>query len=79
MNTNFLKKQMDMDAVTNGILSSDQSETGKFKLVHHSTASVITLIMDAKNGFIGGTEFWMDYEEFKELCNFIKKLSDDKK
>lgn len=58
------------------MVSKSESDKETFKFIHHSTSSVIQLQMKNDNGLF--TEFWMNYEEFDELCNLINKLSENK-
>lgn len=57
-----------------------EKEVGKVKLVHHSTSSVVQIIVTDREEYMPGhfreetNELWIDYNQFEDLKNVIKEL-----
>lgn len=45
------------------------SENGDVKLIHHSTASIIQIVVTDEHGT---SELWLDYYQFEQLKKAIK-------
>lgn len=54
-------------------LVTSETESGTFDFIHHSTSSTVQLMKFNAEG--KESEIWMDYYEWKELCDFIKDLT----
>lgn len=55
-------------------------ELGNVKIVHHSTSSVVQIIVKDREEYIPGhireetNELWLDYDQFENLKSVIKQL-----
>lgn len=56
-------------------LINSETDSGTFDFIHHSTSSTVQLMKFNSEGE-KESEIRMDYFEFGELCDFIKKLTE---